>query len=142
MNYQYRYGTSTMEALKHLYKEGGILRFYRGYGAALAQGPLSRFGDTAANVGVLAFLDADSKTRELPEWQKTFFVSGAAAGYRIFLTPLDTVKTIMQVEGKEGMKMLFAKAKVGGPAVYYHGAMAAATATFMGNYPFWATYNT
>ena len=41
----------TKEALKHLYKEGGVVRFYRGLGPALLQGPLSRFGDTAANAG-------------------------------------------------------------------------------------------
>ena len=42
MNYQYRYGTSTTQAMKHLWKEGGILRFYRGYAPALLQGPISR----------------------------------------------------------------------------------------------------
>lgn len=142
MNYQYRYGSTTSQALKHLYAEGGILRFYRGYVAALAQGPLSRFGDTAANVGVLAVLNSDPKTRDLDEYQKTFFVSAVAAGYRVFLTPVDTVKTIMQVEGKQGLKVLFEKASRRGPTVYYHGAVAAATATFTGSYPFWATYNT
>ncbi len=40
MNYQYRYGTSTTVALKTLYKEGGIPRFYRGLGPALLQVPL------------------------------------------------------------------------------------------------------
>ncbi len=40
MNYQYRYGMSTKEAAKVLYAEGGLLRFYRGYSAALIQGPL------------------------------------------------------------------------------------------------------
>ena len=30
---------------------GGIPRFYRGLLPALVQGPLSRFGDTAANTG-------------------------------------------------------------------------------------------
>lgn len=49
MNYQYRYGTTTRQALATLYKEGGggvtgVLRFYKGYLPALAQGPLSRFG--------------------------------------------------------------------------------------------------
>ena len=29
MNYQYRYGTTTTVALKKLYAEGGIRRFYR-----------------------------------------------------------------------------------------------------------------
>ena len=47
VNYQYRYGTGTTTAIKTLYNEGGIVRFYRGLLPALFQGPLSRFGDTA-----------------------------------------------------------------------------------------------
>lgn len=35
MNYQYKYGTKTTQALKKLYGEGGIRRFYRGLGPAL-----------------------------------------------------------------------------------------------------------
>jgi len=30
-------GTTTTEALKHLYKDGGVVRFYRGLGPALLQ---------------------------------------------------------------------------------------------------------
>ena len=63
MNYQYRYGTSTTEAIKTLYKEGGIPRFYRGVGFALFQGPFSRFGDTAANAGAITFLNNYEKTK-------------------------------------------------------------------------------
>ena len=37
INYQYRHGTSTTTALKTLYKEGGIPRFYRGLLPALVQ---------------------------------------------------------------------------------------------------------
>jgi len=55
VNFQYRYGMTTIEALKHLYAEGGVRRFYRGIGPALIQGPLSRFGDTASNAGMLTF---------------------------------------------------------------------------------------
>jgi hypothetical protein len=40
MNYQYRHGTSTTEALKALYKEGGIPRLYRGLVPALLQGKM------------------------------------------------------------------------------------------------------
>lgn len=59
MNYQYRYGTTTRQALATLYKEGGggvngVLRFYKGYLPALAQGPLSRFGERPGNTVVLA----------------------------------------------------------------------------------------
>ena len=42
-----------------LWAEGGIPRFYRGLAPALFQGPLSRFGDTAANTAILALLEVD-----------------------------------------------------------------------------------
>ena len=53
VNYQYRYGSGTVTAIKALYKEGGstpagITRFYRGLVPALFQGPLSRFGEHLA----------------------------------------------------------------------------------------------
>ena len=57
INYQYRYGTSMTTAFKTLYSQGGVLRFYQGLAPALIQGPLSRFGDTAANQGTLHLLN-------------------------------------------------------------------------------------
>lgn len=141
MNYQYRYGVSTGEALRTLYKQGGIPRFYQGIGPALMQGPLSRFGDTAANVGMLTFLNANPDTKDLPVMVKTVGASMAAASWRIFLMPLDTVKTIMQVEGKDGISKLMAKSRASGPSVFYHGALGASAATFAGHYPWFATYN-
>ncbi len=86
MNYQYRYGnTTTMTALRTLYNDGGVRRFYRGIGPALFQGPLSRFGDTAANSGMLTLLEEFDSTKDLPVGVKTAFASTAAAGWRIFL---------------------------------------------------------
>lgn len=137
VNYQYRYGTTTTEALKHLYKEGGVVRFYRGLGPALLQGPLSRFGDTAANAGMLALLE----DVDMPVALKTMAASGAAASFRIFLMPVDAMKTIMQVEGKGGFSKLMQKVRVGGPTVLYHGALAASAATFVGHYPWFFVYN-
>jgi hypothetical protein len=37
VNYQYRFGTSTGVALRTLYADGGIRRFYRGVGFAVLQ---------------------------------------------------------------------------------------------------------
>lgn len=37
VNYQYRYGMSTRAALRTLYQQGGVPRFYSGVGAALLQ---------------------------------------------------------------------------------------------------------
>jgi hypothetical protein len=141
VNYQYRYGTTTTEAFKKLYKDGGIPRFYKGVGPALIQGPLSRFGDTAANVGVLALLDSYDTTRNLSPFLKTGLASVTAASWRIFLMPVDTLKTTMQVEGSDGIKKLKTKLNTVGPRALYHGGLAAASATAVGHYPWFATYN-
>ena len=108
VNFQYRYGMGTFEAIRHLYNDGGrglggIRRFYRGLGPALFQGPLSRFGDTASNAGMVALWDSFEGTKELPTALKTVSASAAAASFRIFLMPIDACKTIMQVEGASGL---------------------------------------
>ncbi|KAG2484091.1 hypothetical protein HYH03_017110 [Edaphochlamys debaryana] len=141
INYQYRYGTDMTTALRTLYKEGGVPRFYRGLLPALVQGPMSRFGDTAANAGTLALLDSYESSRTLPSGVKTLAASAAAGAFRILLMPVDTVKTIMQVEGKDALKALGAKVRAGGPSVLFHGALASSAATFVGHYPWFATYN-
>lgn len=141
MNYQYRHGLSTSAAVRALYQQGGLLRFYRGLLPALVQGPLSRFGDTAANAGALAILDSSDSTRALPTGLKSVASSGAAAGWRLFLMPVDTCKTIMQVEGSRGLPMLWSKARAGGPRAFYQGGLGAVGATFVGHYPWFATYN-
>lgn len=50
MNYQFKNGGNFLETLSILYKQGGVTRFYRGLIPALMIGPISRFGDTAANM--------------------------------------------------------------------------------------------
>lgn len=139
INYQYRNGTSFPVALKTLYADGGIPRFYRGVLPALLQGPLSRFGDTAANTGVITLLDSMESTKNLSVGVKTVGASASAALFRIFLMPIDTVKTTMQVTGK--FSNVVTKVKTGGVPVLYHGSLAAASATFVGHYPWFFTYN-
>lgn len=141
INYQYRYGTTTTQAFKTLYRDGGISRFYRGYSAAILQGPLSRFGDTAANTGILSLLNQYPTTKEMPIFIKTSFASIAAGAFRILLMPIDTVKTMMQVEGSRGIATLKDKIRNNGSKVLFHGAVAASVATLVGHYPWFATYN-
>ncbi len=139
INYQYRNGGTFPQALKTLYADGGIPRFYRGVAPALIQGPLSRFGDTAANTGIMTLMDSYDATRELPTGVKTVAASASAALFRIFLMPIDTCKTTMQVQGS--ISPVFAKVRASGPTVLYHGSLAAASATFVGHYPWFFTYN-
>ena len=141
MNYQYRYGTSTKTAIQSLYKDGGIKRFYRGVSPALLQGPLSRFGDTAANTGVLELLNSYEKTKDLPLSAKTLCASFMAALWRVNLMPIDTLKTTLQVNGKEGLSMLAKKTRNNGAGVFYHGTVATFSATYVGHFPWFYTYN-
>lgn len=152
MNYQYRFGTGTSEAIAYLYAQRGWPRFYDGLPAALIQGPLARFGDTAANAGILALLRSNPLAKQLPALVKTIFASIAAAAFRTLLMPIDTVKTTMQAQGRPGMAILKArvsrshpcelfqmlnliKIKQYGVQSLWYGALGAAAATFVGHYP-------
>ena len=141
VNYQYRHGVDMKTAFRTLYKEGGIPRFYKGVGPALLQGPLSRFGDTFANTGVISTLNSYESTKSLPTWSKSILASIGAASFRIFLMPIDTLKTTMQVQGSNGISNLKMKFHKNGPSVLYHGSIASAGATFVGHYPWFATFN-
>lgn len=141
MNYQYRYGTTTTEAIKILNADGGFSRFYQGLTAALIQGPIARFGDTAANAGILALLQGNVYMKKLPTLIKTVFASVAAACFRMILTPVDTVKTTLQTQGRDGLKLLRERVKKYGIVSLWYGAFATAAATFVGHYPWFGTYN-
>jgi hypothetical protein len=137
MNYQYVYGGNLSSSLQTLWAQGGIARLYQGLPFALIQGPLTRFGDTAANVGILALLE----TQDLPLPLKTAIGSAVAGLWRIVLLPIDTSKTAMQVEGKEGLDRLVGRVKETGPSPLYQGALASASATAAGHFPWFFTYN-
>lgn len=139
MNYQYRNGGTMMQALKKLYAEGGIPRLYRGMLPALVQAPLSRFGDTAANVGALALLEGTESTKNLPVAVKTLAASVGAALFRMLCMPIDTLKTFMQVEGSS--KALAEKMQKQGVSVLFHGTVANSLATLVGHYPWFASFN-
>lgn len=142
LNYQYRYGTSTAEALKTLYADGGILRFYQGLQFALVQGPLSRFGDTAANALMASVVESVDPTGAIfPLYVRTALGSVAAGVWRIVLMPVDTAKTRLQVNGKEGLQALVKDVSNAGPAVLYYGALASSAATVVGHFPWFYTYN-
>ena len=137
MNYQYRYGGTFKNSMKKLYSDGGIPRFYRGYSAAIAIGPLSRFGDTASNAYILSLFENSS----VPIGVQTICGSVVAASWRAFLMPIDALKTSLQVDGKSGLNILKNKIKSQNPLILYQGTIASMSATFVGHYPWFLTYN-
>jgi len=135
MNYQFKNGGSTLQTLKLLYKEGGFLRFYRGYPFALMQGPVSRFGDTAMNHFATQYFQ-DSNV-----FLRTGIGSLGATSWRILIMPNDACKSHLQIHGKEGLSILRNKIKTRGITTLWHGAGASVTANFIGHYPWFLTYN-
>lgn len=107
LNYQHVHDITTTKAIKTLYGNGSYSRYYRGLAIALIYRSLARFGDTAANDGVLALLGSNMSTKELPSPIKTVFASLCATAFRIILTPVETVASTIQIEGlKPGLKSL------------------------------------
>mmetsp|Transcript_3802 Transcript_3802/g.7087 ORF Transcript_3802/g.7087 Transcript_3802/m.7087 type:complete len:396 (-) Transcript_3802:38-1225(-) len=139
VNYQYRYGTTMVRAARTLHAQGGWRRFYSGVEFAVLQGPLARFGSTAANDGVNALLAAIA-----PRWGpgRATAIAGIAVGlWRVVLMPIDTAKTVLQVDGKEGFRALVRKVRGGKVGVLYQGALVNAVSSATAHYPFFYTFN-
>ena len=135
MNYQYVNGGTFNSSIKTLYNQGGIRRLYRGYSFAIINAPLFRFGDTAANIGVLEA----TKHLDLPLSIKTGIASLGAASWRILLMPMDTLKLNYQVNGS--LNILKSNIKQNGIRTMYNGSIAAFSSTLIGHYPWFVTYN-
>ncbi len=136
MSYQHVKGVTMSEAIRELYADGGIKRFYRGLLPALFMMPLSRFGDIFSNEVAREFL-----SESFPAAVVTMFASSMAAGWRILISPADTVKTMMQVHGTDGLSLLQNKVSKSGPSALFEGAVGASAATWVGHYPWFVTHN-
>lgn len=141
LNYQYRAGVGTVEALRTLYREGGVARLYQGLPFALVQGPLSRFGDTASNALVLSLMEGLDPSGAVPGYLRTLLASGGAGAFRVLLMPIDTAKTCMQVNGAGGLRRLGERVAAEGPGVLFAGSLATVVATAVGHYPWFLTFN-
>jgi Mitochondrial carrier protein len=141
INYQSRYGTTFQQAVASLMSDGGIPRFYRGLPFALVQAPLSRFVSVAANDGVEALLTAFTLTEKWGPGRSTIVASFVVGFWRMALMPIDTCKTVLQVDSSEGFRNLMRRVKAGKIGVLYQGAFANALSSFLSHYPWFYTYN-
>lgn len=95
-----------MEAFRCLNADGGYPRYFEGLFWALVQGPVSRFGDAATNTAITIFLESNIHTNKLPSVIKIGFASLLSTGFRVILSPIDTIKATLQTEGKPGYELL------------------------------------
>jgi len=138
MHYQQAKGASFVDAARAMYAQGGLGRFYQGVLPALLQAPLCRFGDTAATAGALALL---APTR-LPLPLQTACASVAAAAWRFALTPVETVKLMVEVEGaRHGLQLLRRRVALHGGGALYAGACAGAAAAAAAHWPWFTVHS-
>ncbi|GAX22134.1 hypothetical protein FisN_6Hh384 [Fistulifera solaris] len=144
-NYQYRYGTTFLQAFKTLMREGGIARLYRGFFFALIQAPLARFVSTAANDGVDSLMASLSYTQNWGPGRKTFVASIFVGFWRMILMrefkTIDTMKTVLQVDSVEGFRSLIRRLRNGRIDVLFQGATATCVSAILGHYPWFYTYH-
>jgi len=141
MNYQFKNGGAFLPTIRKLYQEGGVVRFYRGIVPALIIGPMSRFGDTAANMLATTFFKENAELKKMPIFVQTSMGSVIAGLWRLSTLPVDAWKTSKQVYGPDGLKMLLGKFKANGISAFYQGGVASALATMVGHYPWFVTNN-
>lgn len=143
MTYQYRFGGTRQQAIRDLWAQGGILRFYRGASFAMLEGPLARFGSFAANVLVLELRQQGALGLNLlPVMLVTMLGSAMAAAWRVAIMPIDVMKTVSQCDGKAGYaKLLVRVFREGQVGLLYTGAAALFLATLLGHYPWFLTFN-
>jgi hypothetical protein len=137
VNYQYRYAVSFRQAFAALKAEGGIARFYRGLGFALIQNPLAKFGATAANDSIDVLIE---KYPWVGQGRRAVLSSLLVALWRFLLMPIDTCKTVLQVDSKEGFRELMRKVRSGKLYLLYEGAIASALSSSLSNWPWFYVY--
>lgn len=142
INYQSRYGASFLRSVSILYNEGGIRRFYRGVGLALFQAPITKFVATASNDGVLSFLSSFPLTKHWNSAITTIFASVFVGIFRIVLMPIDTCKTVLQVDSREGFRALMRRVRAGKIEALYQGSLVTAVGSIIAYYPWFVTFNT
>lgn len=138
INYQYRYGCTMKEAFHALLKQGGIRRFYKGISYALIQNPLAKFGSAAANEASRVLID---QTIPLSPVYTSAVGTLISILWRVFIVPLETCKTVLQVDGSKGFQKLLSKLKEGNFFVLYQGTTATIASTFLSHYPWFLVYH-
>lgn len=141
VNYQYRYGVPMVKALRELYLQGGVIRFYKGVSYAIVLGPVCKFGATAANEGARVLMDSYDLNSTTAQFYATILGTGLNALWRFLLMPLETCKTVLQVDGSTGFQRLIAKVMKGNISVLYQGSAACLLVSTVSHYPWFYVYN-
>ena len=132
-NYQYRYGTNLINTFKILYKEGGILRFYKGYIPSLFVASSCKFADLNSY-----YYTKDNNFNEI---EKLLCISSVSSITRFTVLPIDTLDVFLQVEGNKGVNTLYNKTKEHGIKVLYYGASPWLLNNFIGTFSWFGVHN-
>ncbi len=137
MNVQYANGGDFITIFSSLWSEGGILRFYRGFVFAIFQNPLVRFGDVAANTAGIILLGGCN----ISLVTRTAITSFCSSLWRLLLTPVEYLKTSMQVHGRRSSHLLRERCSREGFRVFWTGGFAMLITNWASTFTWFASHN-
>ena len=114
MIYQYEYNTTFNNTFKNLYKDGGLMRFYKGYIPSLIICNLCRFNDLNAYYLMQQY--------DYSIYTKTTYISLMSCMTRLLVTPIDNLDIHYQLYGNNGFKILKNKIYNNNFAILYNGS--------------------
>ena len=132
-NYQYRYGSPLIDTFKILYKNGGVLRFYRGYIPSIFVASSCKFGELNAYYY--------SKEINLNSIDRLLLISSVSSIVKLSIVPVDTLDVFLQVEGKQGVNILYNKIQKHGIKVLYYGVNPWIINNFIGTFSWFGVHN-
>ena len=113
--YQHKYGGGMINTISFLYKNGGIIRFYRGYFPCLLVASTCKSSELFGYYSV--------KKLNLSINNQSLYITSISNLGRILIVPLDTLDTFYQLYGSKGYSMLNAKIKNNGLGSLYNGSL-------------------
>jgi len=137
--YQCCNGGGFRNALKALWKEGGIPRFYNGVTMAIVQVPLLRCGDVTSNELIIRLLNV--YWIALPTPLKTCVAASVACLWRFALGPIDTIKVTYQVSGRDAGYQLWQRIRKEGICILWAGSTMACFGAWIGFCAFFSVFN-
>ena len=132
-NYQYKYGTPLIDTFKLLYKNGGFIRFYRGYVPSMFVASSCKFGELNAYYY--------SKEMNLSKLESLFLISSVSSIVKLSIIPVDTLDVFLQVEGKKGINILYNKIRTHGIKVLYYGVNPWILNNFISTFTWYGVHN-
>lgn len=133
-------GNTSYATFNQLYKQGGMVRFYDGFGITLMHGCIARFGDVFSYSLIKKYTN-DEKCSFSSSFSSTVVSATMSSVIRGILTPLEKVKIMRQIDGYKATSSLIKQTTRNGLSSLWNGSITVVGSNFVGYVPWFYTYD-